>query len=336
MEKATLFTTLSERRIRCDTCAHHCLLASEETGTCGVMQNRKGVLYSLNYGRCAAMHADPIEKKPFFHFSPGKRAFSVAAAGCNMSCLHCQNWELSQSPAGRGRIYGDPMSAEALVERARRAHCDIVAYTYSEPAVFLDYARAIAAKARDHALKNVFVTNGFWSEQGLEKIGPLMDGANVDLKFFTDRHYRDVCGARLKPVLKTIERMKELGIWLEVTTLVIPGLNDEEDQLRGIAEYIAGIDPDIAWHVSRFHPSFRMQDRLPTPVSSIMRAREIGFESGLRFVYTGNLPGEEGESTFCPFCGALLIRRFGYTIQENRLEQGKCPDCRSGIAGIWQ
>lgn len=336
MKQTRLFKMLASGRIRCDSCAHHCLLAEGESGRCGVIQNRDGVLFSLNYGRCAAMHADPIEKKPLFHFLAGQRAFSVAASGCNMRCLHCQNSDLSQSPVDSRRIYGHDATPQEIVRAAGEHHCSIIAYTYSEPAIFFDYAYEAAGAAREQAIKNVFVTNGFWSERGLDLMAPLMDAANVDLKFFTDQLYYDICGARLKPVLHTIRRMKELGIWVELTTLLIPGLNDSEKELTDMAEFIVDLDPGIPWHISRFHPSYRMQDRPATSVEAIISARRIGLDSGLRYVYTGNLPGEEGESTFCPVCSALLIRRFGYSIMENRLEHGKCPDCLVPVAGVWQ
>ncbi|MBN2416830.1 AmmeMemoRadiSam system radical SAM enzyme [bacterium] len=336
MKQATLFKTLASARIRCDSCAHHCVLGPGDTGRCGVMENRDGTLISLNYGRCAAVHADPIEKKPLFHFLAGQRAFSVAASGCNMHCLHCQNADLSQSPVESGQVYGHALAAGEIVRLAEEHHCNTIAYTYSEPAIFWDYARDTAVLARERSIRNIFITNGFWSERGLAAMAPYMDAANVDLKFFTDAHYRDICSARLKPVLRTIERMKRLGIWIELTTLLIPGLNDSEQELADMALFIADLDPEIPWHISRFHPSYRMNDRPPTPVEAIISARQIGLDRGLRYVYTGNLPGEEGESTFCPLCSALLIRRFGYSIMENRLEHGKCPDCLAPVAGVWE
>jgi pyruvate formate lyase activating enzyme len=300
-----------------------------------VRENRNGQLYTLVYGKAIALHVDPIEKKPLFHFLPGAPAMSVATVGCNMHCLNCQNADISQMPRDLDQIRGEEIPPEDLFRATLRQQCQIIAYTYTEPAVFWDYAYDTARLAHQKKIKNIFVTNGYLSKESLEEISPFLDGANVDLKAFQDKTYKSVCGARLQPVLDTIQRMKELGIWIEVTTLLIPGLNDSEEELKQIARFIHSIDPAIPWHISRFYPTYRMMDRSPTPVESVQKARNIGIETGLRYVYPGNLPGDEGESTFCYHCNARLIHRRGYQIVENRLAKGKCPECGTKIDGVW-
>lgn len=336
MHEASLYDKLENGRVRCQTCAHHCSLAWGQTGICGVRKNQEGVLYSLVYRRVAAMHADPIEKKPLFHFLPGSRSFSIATVGCNMRCRNCQNSDISQMPIDQNRIAGNDMVPEMVIKAAKDHACETIAYTYTEPAVYWDYAFDTAKLAHQAGIRNVFVTNGYWSEIGLRTMLPYMDGANVDLKFFDDRLYRTICGARLQPVLDTIQRMHEAGVWLEVTTLLIPDLNDSGESLRSIAQFIRKISPKIPWHISRFYPIYRMTDRPPTSTESIRRARDIGIQEGLHYVYTGNLPGDDGESTFCPECGELIIGRMGFSVQSLTLRDGKCPHCGEKIAGVWE
>ena len=290
---------------------------------------------SLVYGRAIAMHVDPIEKKPLFHFHPGSRSFSMATVGCNMHCLHCQNADISQMPRERGRIEGEDASPEQIVAAALHNRCLSISYTYTEPAVYLDYAIDTARLAREKGLKNVFVTNGYFSEASLDAVAPFMDGANVDVKAFTEKTYKEVCGARLQPVLETIQGMKERGIWVEVTALLIPGMNDSEEELEAIASFVHGIDPGMPWHVSRFYPTYRMTDRPQTPVASVTRALAVGDRVGLRYVYAGNVPGEERESTFCPECRVRLIHRRGFEVAGNRIVDGVCPECGATIDGVW-
>lgn len=336
MKEARLYKPLENGRVQCLTCAHYCILNQDKTGICGVRQNRKGRLYSLVYGSAVALHVDPIEKKPLFHVLPGTLALSIATVGCNMHCDNCQNADISQMPREYGRIQGQELSPPDVVSKAVREHCDVIAYTYSEPAIYWDYAFDISVQAHEKGLLNVFVTNGYLSRESLAEIGPYLDGANVDLKSFRDETYKTICGARLAPVLETIERMKSLGIWVEVTTLLIPGLNDSRKELKQIAEFIAGIDSGIPWHISRFYPTYRMRDRQPTPPASIQKARQIGMEAGLKYVYSGNLPGDAGESTYCHECQTTLIQRAGYRIQTNKILAGSCPNCKAKIPGIWK
>ncbi len=335
MKKALLQQAEKDGQVRCLTCAHHCLIQPGQRGICGVRENRDGVLFSLVYGKAIAMHVDPIEKKPLFHFYPGTRSFSLATVGCNMHCANCQNAEISQMPRNGGPIQGQTVPPMSVVDAAIKHRSRTIAYTYTEPAVFWDYVYDTSVLAHEKGLKNIAVTNGYFSDLSLERLAPYLDAANVDLKSFRDKTYKRVCGARLEPVLETIRRMKALGIWLEVTTLLIPGLNDSDDELQEIAAFLCDVDPGIPWHVSRFHPTFNMTDRPATPLASIQKACRIGNEAGLRYVYSGNVPGEERESTFCHACGARLIHRWGFEVASKRIVEGKCPECGAAIDGVW-
>jgi pyruvate formate lyase activating enzyme len=278
---------------------------------------------------------DPIEKKPLFHFLPGSRAFSIGTVGCNFHCKHCQNFDISQYPQEhKGRIIGQDRTPEEIVGAARDAGCQTMAYTYTEPTIFYEFAYDAAFLARKEGIRNVFVSNGYMSSEAARQIAPHLDGINIDLKAFTDKSYKTVCGARLKPVLKTIQLMKELGVWVEVTTLIIPGLNDGEQELRDIARFVKGVGSEVPWHVSQFYPAYRLLDKPRTPVATLRRAREIGMEEGLRYVYEGNVPGESGENTYCYSCGSVLIERYGFGLRQNRIEEGKCSECGASIDGV--
>jgi pyruvate formate lyase activating enzyme len=299
------------------------------------MENHGGTLFSLVYGKAVATHVDPIEKKPLFHFHPGAQAFSMAAVGCNMHCLNCQNADISQMPRDMNRIEGSDISPEQLVQAALKTGSRIISYTYTEPAVYFDYAYDTMALAVQKGIQNTFVTNGYFTEETIRSAAPILHAANVDLKSFRDETYRKVCGATLQPVLDTITLMKRLGVWVEITTLLIPKLNDSEKELREIADFIRAIDPGIPWHISRFYPQYRMTDRSPTPVESIQKAREIGIQAGLRYVYAGNVFGDRGEHTFCWNCKSLLVERWGFQVISNLLHKGLCPECGSAIEGVW-
>jgi len=335
MQKAMLWELAGEGRVRCQLCAHRCLIPEGGRGRCAVRVNRAGTLYSLVYGRLVSQALDPIEKKPLFHFLPGAPALSIATVGCNFQCEFCQNWEISQYPREHdGAVLGERLTPQQLVAQAKSAGAPIIAYTYTEPTVFFELAYETARLAAQEGIRNVFVSNGYLSEEAAREISPYLHGINIDLKSFSDEFYRRHCGASLQPVLDTIERMVGLGVWVEVTTLVIPGWNDSSEELSWLAEFLRGVSPDIPWHISRFVPAFRAVDRPPTPVSTLRRARQIGLEAGLKFVYLGNVPGE-GEETFCPGCGGLLIRRHGFYVLENRLSDGHCPDCGAEVPGVW-
>ena len=335
MKEAAFYTKEASGDVRCGLCAQHCRIKPGAVGTCGVRRNDGGTLVTLVYGLTVAENVDPIEKKPLFHFLPGSRSFSIATAGCNFRCRHCQNADISQMPRDAGRILGSPLAPAEVVSRARAAGCASISYTYTEPTIFFEYAFDTAALARQAGLKNVFVTNGYITAEPLRAIAPHLDAANVDLKSSSDEFYKRVCGARLQPVLDALKLYRELGIWLEVTTLVIPGENDSDEDLGGCARFIAEeLGRDVPWHVSAFHPTYLLTNRPRTPAETLQRARRIGLDAGLHFVYEGNLPGE-GETTFCPACGKPGIVRFGFAVRENRLRGGRCPDCNTAVAGVW-
>jgi pyruvate formate lyase activating enzyme len=335
MKEARFYERLEDQRVRCVLCPHECMLRDGQVGVCGVRQNVGGTLYSLVYGRAIAVHVDPIEKKPLFHVHPGSRSFSLATVGCNFRCLFCQNSDISQVRLSHAQVPGEEIAPEELVKLTERYACKTIAYTYTEPTVFYEYAYDTAVLAAERGILNVFVTNGFISAAPLEEIAPVLHAANVDLKGWSEEFYRRIVGGDLKAVLDTLKRMKRLGIWVEVTTLCVPGYVDTDEQFRSIARFIRDeLGPETPWHVSRFYPHFRMTDRPPTSVSVLQRARQIGLEEGLRYVYSGNVPGDEGENTFCYRCGRLLIRRWGFSVLENRVREGKCPDCGAEIDGI--
>jgi len=342
MKEARLYEKLEDAAVRCATCAHRCVIQDGKRGICGVRENWKGILYSLVYGRPISQAVDPIEKKPLFHFHPGTAAFSVATVGCNFHCLFCQNADISQMPRESGRILGRETSPEQLVKAAQQHRCHSIAYTYTEPTVFFDYTYDVALLARQEGIANVYVTNGYMTPEVLRAFaeaggdhGSLLDAANVDLKAFSDEFYRHQCGARLQPVLDSLILMKEQGVWVEVTTLVIPGLNDSTDELKSIAEFILhNLGAETPWHVTAFYPTYKLLDRPRTPVETLRGARQIGLETGLRYVYEGNVPGSEGESTYCYNCGECLIKRFGYSIEQYGITESKCDQCGAQIDGI--
>ncbi len=334
MKEARFYEKREGKRVKCHLCFHECSIKDGSRGICGVRENRAGSLFTLVYGKSISEAVDPIEKKPLFHFLPGTNIFSIATVGCNFKCLHCQNYSISQAPAGQGEIPGETLPPERIVFLAQQTGCQSIAYTYTEPTIFLEYAMDTAKLASLGGLKNVFVTNGYITPEALRAMKPYLDGANIDLKSFSEDFYRKVCGARLQPVLDSIRLYKDLGIWIEVTTLVIPNHNDSEDELRRIARFIADTDRDIPWHVSQFYPTYRLLDQPRTPLKILERARQIGFEEGLKYVYQGNVPGAEGENTYCPGCGKLLIERFGYTNRTYAIVGGRCPDCGEEISGV--
>lgn len=335
MKEALLYERQTDSKVRCLLCAHRCLIADGKRGACGVRENSGGKLYSLVYEKLISANVDPIEKKPLFHFLPGSRAFSVATVGCNFRCLHCQNHEISQLPRYEEDIPGEMVSAEQIVSYAERHRCASISYTYTEPTVFFEYAYDTARIAHKKGLKNNFVTNGYMTPEAIDMIAPYLDGANVDLKSSSDEFYKKICGARIGPVQDSIRRMHEAGIWVEVTTLIIPTLNDSPEQLREVARFLLSIDPSIPWHVSAFYPTYHMLGKPRTSPQLVRRAREIGLEEGLRYVYTGNIIDDEGEKTVCHNCKGVLIERRGYQVVDNRIKDGRCPSCGTPIAGVW-
>ena len=390
MHKADLFEKVeagkgsSESLVRCLACKHYCSIPEGETGICGVRMNKGGELYLMVYGYPVAVHLDPMEKKPLYHFLPGEKVLSLGTVGCNLSCKFCQNWDISQSPKilkrkfkdGSERrkgltqlcegklVFGAPEGAGTsdsgtedepdleFIEAVRRgfgvqkelkpedvvAMCEeggvgAIAYTYNEPTIFLEYARDIGKLAREKGIANVFVTSGYESPEALDACEGWLDAMNIDLKSFRDEFYRDLCGVKLEGVLETIRRAVEMGIWVEVTTLVIEGVNDSDDELGEIAKFLTGLSVDIPWHVTAFHPCYRMKDRPTTSLETLNRAREIGLEAGLRYVYTGNGVGG-ADDTECPKCGELLIERWGMRCKECKVSgDGECFRCGEKITG---
>ncbi len=335
MHEAMLYRSLAGNRVHCQLCQHFCNIAAGQRGICGVRENLNGKLYSLVYGRAVATNIDPIEKKPLFHLLPGSSSFSIATVGCNFRCRHCQNWQIAQYPQLQpGEIPGNELLPESIVAQAKAAGCASIAYTYTEPTIFFEYAYDTAKLACAAGIKNIFVSNGYTSAEALKTIAPYLDAVNVDLKAFSDDFYRKVCGARLQPVLDTIQLYRKLGIWVEVTTLIIPGYNDSEPELKQVADFIVGVGAEIPWHVSAFYPTHKLLDAPRTPAETLQRARQIGLDAGLKYVYQGNIPGSGGENSYCPDCGELVIERHGFSIIKNLLESGRCHACSVQIDGV--
>jgi pyruvate formate lyase activating enzyme len=309
------------------------VIADSRRGICKVRENRTGKLYTLVYGRTISEHVDPIEKKPLYHFYPGSKAYSIATPGCNFQCRWCQNWEISQVANDRQLAVGRRSSPAQIVAAARSTGCRSIAYTYTEPTIFFEYAYDTARPAHAAGIANLFITNGHMTEEMLKTMHPYLDAANVDLKAFREQTYRRYVGGRLHPILDNMKLMKRLGVWLEVTTLVIPGINDEPEELRDSARFVAReLGPETPWHISRFFPNYQMTDRPPTPMDKLQQAREIGLNEGLHYVYLGNV-GDEG-NTVCHGCGRVLIRRRGYFVIENHVSRGACPACKTPVAGV--
>lgn len=335
---AELVRPLKDKHLQCQVCEHHCALAPGDWGKCGVRVNRGGQIISTVYGKATAAHVDPIEKKPLYHFLPGESALSIGTYGCNMHCMWCQNAGISQvrKKDERREYLGESLPPEALVEIAREQHAAAIAYTYNEPTVFFEYTHDTAELAHAHGIKNIYVSNGFMTEAALEKIAPYLDAINVDLKGFTSELYQTYTGTRIEPVKRNIAKIaRETDIWIEVTTLIIPGLNDSDAELHEAAEWLAAVDPMMPWHLSAFHPNHKMRDRPRTPPATLARAYEIGQQAGLQYIYVGNILDAEREQTRCHQCGAQLIRRHGFSARPQWRTPGICPQCNAAIPGVW-
>ncbi len=318
------------KRIVCKLCSHYCRLKEGQTGVCGVNKNEGGKLVNLVYGKIAALHLDPIEKKPLYHFLPGSTALSLGTVGCNMHCSFCQNWQISQV---RKVTWQDYVSPGDLVALALKYKAESIAYTYNEPTIFYPYARDIALEAKKYGIKSVFVTNGVESEEVVKDMKGIIDAANVDFKAYDEKYYRRELKAPFT-VRETIRRMKKIGIWVEVTTLVIPGINDDPEHLKKIAGFIANeAGTGTPWHLSAFHPDYKMLDKPATPVSILEQAYEIGRKAGLQFIYIGNVGMEN--VTYCPACNTPLIERVGYRMLSYKVVDGKCYNCQTEIPGLW-
>ena len=334
LKQALLYEKMEEDKVRCFLCNHHCIISNGKFGVCGVRENREGTLFTHAYGELIAQNIDPIEKKPLYHFLPGSRSFSIAAIGCNFQCDFCQNWQISQAKEAEDLgLRSERAKPGEIVKQAKLTGSKSISYTYTEPTIFFEYAYEIAQLAKGEGLLNVFVTNGYMTGEALDMIYPFLDAANVDLKSFSEGYYRKVCKGRLDPILKNIELMKKLEIWIEVTTLLVPGQNDSEEELRKIAGFLAGIDKAIPWHISRFYPQYKMEALESTPTKVLNQAFEIGKAAGLHYVYLGNVTGE-GNHTYCYRCHSLLMKRVGFSITEYRIKEGRCPDCNTQIEGV--
>ncbi len=335
LREAALWDSADGDKAQCKLCAHRCLIANGRVGFCQVRKNIDGTLYSLNYDKIVAANPDPIEKKPLFHFQPGTRSFSIAAPGCNFRCEFCQNWQISQMALEQAGIDGQAISPQEIVDSAIRSGCKSIAYTYTEPTIFMELCVDCGRLAKEKGLSNVFVSNGYMTPEAIDFAKDWLDGINIDLKAFDERYYKKLCKAKLEPVKETIRYIaKHTDIWMEITTLLVPGQNTDAEQVKQIAEFIArDASPDIPWHISRFYPQYKFDHAEPTPISVMEKACEIGKAAGLKYIYLGNVPGSDSENTFCSGCGQMLIERVGYRIGQNLIAQGRCPKCNAQISG---
>jgi len=327
-----LFEQLSDKLVRCLVCPRRCVIKPGQRGFCRTRENREGKLYTLIYAETTSMAVDPIEKKPLFNFWPGSFIFSISTLGCSFTCPWCQNWQISQ--ASPGEIVTEQVAPERVIELTKRYKCHSIAYTYNEPIIWFEYVLDTAQLAKKENILNVLVTNGFISLEALEVIAPFIDAANVDIKGFTEEFYRKYCSATLKGVLDATEAMVKKGIHVELTTLIVPGINDAPEEIKQLCQWVlTKLGPDVPLHFSQFYPMYKMSYMQPTPVSTLVRAREIALNEGLNYVYIGNVPGEKGENTYCPKCKTLLVERFGFEITKwNLTEEMQCPKCDTPIA----
>ena len=336
---AWLHKKLESGKILCQACAHACKLDEGEVGICGIRRVEEGELKLLVYGRVAALNIDPVEKKPLFHFLPNSKVFSLGTVGCNFSCRFCQNHTISQYPKEHeGKIKGDFLSPARAVALALEHNCDAIAYTYNEPVTFFEYSYDIAKLADENGLKNIYVTSGYETKKAIDTILPYIDGMNIDIKSFSDIFYKKIVGARLKPVLECVKYAYAKNIWIEITTLLIPDENDSDEEIRAIARFIADIDSAIVWHISAFHPMYKMLDKPRTQPSMLIRAYEIAKEEGLKYVYIGNMDAPKYLSTYCPSCKNKLISRKGHlgdSVTNILKSDGLCPDCGYRVEGVW-
>ena len=357
--EARFYEPLPEGKVLCTLCPHDCRIPDGGRGVCAVRYNVGGKLYTLVYDKVVARNLEPIEKKPLFHFFPGSTAYSIATVGCCLRCAFCQNWQISQWPKEhlpkhideRGaeqdaepicprlsnlaaEIPGEPVTPAQIVQATLDSGARTIAYTFTEPTIFYELAVDTARLAKAQGLKNIFVTSGYINEAPQRELATVLDAANVDLKFFREERYRRISRVKLQPILDAIRRYRELGVWVEVTTLVIPGINDSDTELKEIADFLCSLSPEIPWHISRFYPAHEMSNVPVTPVDTLHRAAAIGKDAGLHYIYAGNVPGDGGENTYCPGCGTLLIERYGFYVLSNRVREGRCPECDCVIAGV--
>ena len=333
--EARFYEKQAYKKIKCKLCPRECVIDDRERGYCGVRENRGGTYYSLVHSRVCAAHVDPLEKKPLFHFLPGTMAFSVATAGCNVNCKMCQNWDISQSrPEQVTANYLPPADLAALT---RRNQCPSIAYTYSEPVVFAEYVLDSADAGRAAGLKSVVISGGYVQEEALKQLCRRVDAIKIDVKAFSEKFYKEIVNGELKAVLNTLIAIRKSGVWTEVVYLVIPTLNDSDDEFRALARWMkAELGPDVPLHFSQFHPEYLLKNLPITPVPTLERAKAICDAEGLHYVYIGNIPGHPAESTFCPKCRRVVIERAGFTVRAMHLDKGKCRFCQQAIPGVWE
>jgi pyruvate formate lyase activating enzyme len=334
-KEAVLYTKGKDTQLQCNLCGHRCSILEGKYGLCGVRQNLGGALFTHVYGEIIAAHVDPIEKKPLYHYLPGSESFSIASPGCNFRCGFCQNWEISQLRASDGvacdRNYHPPRE---IIRAASAQECASISYTYTEPTMMFEYCLDVARLAKEQGIYNIFVTNGYMTKEAIDMIGPYLDAANIDLKFFNDVSYKKICAGSLKPVQEAIEYMRRKNIWVEVTTLLIPGQNDSEKELKQLAKYLAHVDKNMPWHISKFFPNYKYMEIDATADDSLRKAFDYGKQAGIRYVYVGNVYGW-GTDTLCHACNKLLIQRRGFTVESCHVRQGKCEYCQAEIPGFW-
>ncbi|MEE9293710.1 MAG: AmmeMemoRadiSam system radical SAM enzyme [Phycisphaerae bacterium] len=332
--EAMFWEKLDENKIKCVLCPRECEVAEVERGYCGVRENRGGKYQTLVYGALCSANVDPIEKKPLFHYLPGTTAFSIATAGCNIECKFCQNWQISQFRPEQ--INSTLVQPDRLVAACKSRGCPTIAYTYTEPVIFYEYMHDAAALAREHGVGSVMISNGYIQEKPLRQLCRHLTGVKIDFKAFSDKFYAETCAGELKPVLKTFEILKDIGIWFELVVLIIPTLNDSSDEIKQMSEWVLKhLGPDVPMHFTRFHPTYRITNLPRTPVSTLERCRKIALDAGVHYVYAGNVPMHPGENTYCHHCHNELIRRTGFRVRSNQIQDGKCPKCGTSIPGVW-
>ncbi|MFT4303473.1 MAG: AmmeMemoRadiSam system radical SAM enzyme [Candidatus Woesearchaeota archaeon] len=352
MHQAKFYKKLEDNKVKCTACNQYCIISKGQTGICSVRQNIDGELMVLVYGNAVGVAIDPIEKKPLYHFLPGKEVFSFGTIGCNFQCSFCQNWDISQKSIEiKNKLmkekkteqldfeigkYGYKLSPQNIVKECLENNVDIIAYTYNEPTIFAEYVLDTAKLAKKSGIKNMFVSNGYESIELLKEMKDVIDAVNIDLKSFNQEFYREICKADLKPVLDTIKTIHKLGIWMEITTLIIPSKNDSENELKKIAEFIAGIDCNIPWHISAFHPMYKMNDIPSTKLKILEKAFLIGKKAGLKYVYIGNVINNEKSNTYCSNCNKLLIKRDYFKAEFMKIKENKCSHCDFEIKGVWE
>lgn len=334
VKEARYYEKLSNNKIQCHLCPWNCVVEAGKRGHCQVRENRKGTYYTLVYGKISAYHNDPIEKKPFFHVLPSTYAFSIASVGCNVDCLFCQNWELARR--GLEEVHTVDFTPEEIVRYAKKVNSTSIAFTYNEPTIFNEFVQDVAEQAQNKGLRTVIVSNGFISKKPLLDLGKKIDAYKVDLKGYTQDYYQEVVHGRLEPVKNTLVTLRQQGIWSEIVYLMVPTLNDNMNDIKRMCKWIASeLGTDVPIHFSRFYPKYKLRNLPPTPVKTLVEARNIALDTGIKFAYLGNVPGHEGENTYCPSCGKILIRRVGYRVYENHIINGNCKFCKKTIPGIW-